>query len=82
MGTKRKSTKIINLKIFDNYFAATKLIAANKYFEILHSNMADPKEGSPISIEHLLVHVMAKGNCYDLKQRKFFADIPVLKISQ
>ncbi|HNS11380.1 MAG TPA: cyanophycinase [Bacteroidia bacterium] len=41
---------------------------------IRHSNIADLKEGSPISIEHLVVHVMAKGNYYDLKDRKFFAE--------
>jgi cyanophycinase len=41
---------------------------------IRHSNIADLKEGSPISIENLIVHVLAKGNCYDLKDRKFFAE--------
>ena len=40
---------------------------------IRHSNIADLKEGSPLSIENLIVHVMAKGNHYDLKGRKFFA---------
>jgi cyanophycinase len=42
---------------------------------IRHSNIADLKEGSPISIENLIVHVLAKGNCYDLKSRKFSAEI-------
>jgi cyanophycinase len=41
--------------------------------DIKHSNIADIKEGSPISIEHLIMHVLAKGNHYDLKKRKFFA---------
>jgi cyanophycinase len=41
--------------------------------EMMHSNIADLPEGSPISIEHLIVHVLAKGNCYDLKTRKFSA---------
>ena len=41
---------------------------------IRHSNIADLKEGSPLSIENLIVHVMAKGNHYDLKGRKFFAE--------
>src|ERR1017187_7076177 len=35
---------------------------------IRHSNLADLKEGSPISIEHMIVHVMAKGNIYNLKR--------------
>lgn len=41
--------------------------------EIRHSNIADVKEGSPISIERLIMHVLAKGNHYDLRERKFFA---------
>lgn len=41
---------------------------------IRHTNIADLKEGSPISIENLIVHVMAKGNFYDIKERKFFAE--------
>ena len=46
--------------------------------EIRHSNIADQQEGSPISIEHMIVHVMNKGNYYDLNNRKFFAElIPV-----
>lgn len=42
---------------------------------ILHSNIADLKEGSPISIENLIVHVLAKGNCFDLYRRKFSAEV-------
>ncbi len=45
--------------------------------EIRHSNIADLKEGSPLSIENLIVHILAKGNCYDLKSRKFSAEISV-----
>ncbi len=40
---------------------------------IRHSNIADIEEGAPISIEHLIVHVMEKGNFYYLKERKFYA---------
>jgi cyanophycinase len=40
---------------------------------IRHSNIADIDDGHPISIEHLIVHVMAKGNHYNVKHRKFFA---------
>jgi cyanophycinase len=42
---------------------------------IRHSNIADLKEGSPISIENLVVHVMSKGNSYDLGTRKFSAEV-------
>jgi len=43
-------------------------------YDIRHSNIADLKEGSPISIENLIVHVMTKGNCYNLSNRKFIAE--------
>jgi cyanophycinase len=42
---------------------------------IRHSNIADIEEGQPISIENLVVHVMAKGNFYYLNERKFYNDI-------
>jgi cyanophycinase len=42
---------------------------------IRHSNIADLSDGSPISIENLIVHVMAKGNFYYLRERKFFAGL-------
>jgi len=42
---------------------------------IRHSNIADIEEGQPISIENLVVHVMAKGNFYYLDERKFFTDV-------
>lgn len=43
--------------------------------DIRHNNIADLKEGSPLSIENLVVHVMAKGNHYDLKTRKFYPEV-------
>ncbi len=46
---------------------------------IHHSNIADLSDGSPISIENLVVHVMTKGNAYDLKERKFRVEVPVAK---
>jgi cyanophycinase len=39
--------------------------------EILHTNIADIPMGTPISMEHMVVHFLTKGNCYDLKERKF-----------
>lgn len=44
-------------------------------YNIKHSNIADLQEGSPISIENLIVHVMTKGNCYQLRERKFIAEV-------
>jgi cyanophycinase len=43
---------------------------------IRYSNIADLAEGAPISIENLIVHVMAKGNFYHLDERKFYAAVP------
>jgi len=42
--------------------------------QIKHSNLADLEEGAPISIENLIVHVMAKGNFYYVNERKFYVD--------
>lgn len=43
-------------------------------YNIRHSNIADIEDGQPISIDNLVVHVMAKGNFYYLNERKFFND--------
>ncbi len=42
---------------------------------IRHSNIADLNDGEPISIENLIVHVLAKGNFYYLDERKFYAGV-------
>jgi cyanophycinase len=50
--------------------------------EIKHSNIADVEHGVPLSIENLIIHVMAKGNHYNVKTRKFFSDhVEVAKTS-
>jgi cyanophycinase len=41
---------------------------------IKYSSIADVEEGQPISIENLVVHVMARGNFYYLKERAFFSN--------
>jgi cyanophycinase len=41
---------------------------------IKHSNIADVEEGTPLSIENMIVHVMAKGNHFHIRQRKFYSD--------
>ncbi|QHL86251.1 cyanophycinase [Nibribacter ruber] len=38
---------------------------------IKHNNASYAAPGTPLSIEHLLVHVLAYGNFYDIKDRKF-----------
>lgn len=48
---------------------------------IRHSNIADLAEGSPISIENLVVHVMTKGNAYTLNDRRFLVESQVASAS-
>jgi cyanophycinase len=43
--------------------------------QIKHTNIVEAKDGSPISIENLKVHVMAKGNYYKLGERQFYSKI-------
>ena len=43
--------------------------------EIKHTNIADIDEGSPVSIENMVIHVMAKGNHFHLKERQFYAEM-------
>jgi cyanophycinase len=42
---------------------------------IRHSNIADIPEGSPISVENLVVHFCEKGNGYLVKERKFIMEV-------
>lgn len=39
--------------------------------DIKHTNIAELPEGFPISIENLVIHVLAKGNSYLLRERAF-----------
>ncbi|MDZ4758671.1 MAG: cyanophycinase [Bacteroidota bacterium] len=41
---------------------------------IRHSNIADISEGSPISLENIQVHVMVKGDRYNIEERAFKAN--------
>ncbi|MES2389729.1 MAG: cyanophycinase [Bacteroidota bacterium] len=44
---------------------------------IKYSNIADIPEGSPISIENLVVHILAKGFKYSLTERSFTETAPI-----
>ncbi len=39
--------------------------------DIRHTNIADIPEGNPMSVEHLIVHLCAKGNGYVVSERKY-----------
>lgn len=43
--------------------------------EIKHNNISDLPEGTPISIEHMIVHALAKGDKYQISTRKFEAAV-------
>jgi cyanophycinase len=46
---------------------------------IRHNNIADIEEGSPVSVEGLMVHILEKGNQYNARTRKFeSADVHVV----
>ncbi|PJJ60665.1 cyanophycinase [Hymenobacter chitinivorans] len=50
-----------------------------------HNNAAAAKKGMALSMENMTLHVLAKGNTYDIENRKFYADktayAPVLTVS-
>jgi cyanophycinase len=39
---------------------------------IQHNNAAAAKKGTALSIENVTMHVLAKGNVYDMRERKFY----------
>lgn len=41
--------------------------------DIQHNNAAAAKKGTPLSIEDVKLHVLAKGNVYNMAERKFYA---------
>jgi len=51
-------------------------------YEIGHTNIADINDGTPLSIENLVIHVLAKGNSYNLQERKFYAKLSDHKKSE
>lgn len=48
--------------------------------EIGYTNIADVREGEPLSIERLIMHVLARGNRFDLRTRAFFEGDPQQEI--
>ncbi len=43
--------------------------------QLEHSNAAAAKKGEAISIENMLLHVLVKGNLYDVRQRTFYPNL-------
>ena len=44
--------------------------------EIGHNNAFQAAKGEMLSVEGMIVHVLAKGNVYDLRRRQFYAGMP------
>jgi len=42
---------------------------------IMHNNIKEVKKGMPLSIENIMMHVLAKGNVYDIAERTFYKDL-------
>jgi cyanophycinase len=41
--------------------------------EMKHTNIADIEEGRPISVDHMIVHIISEGYFYNVKKRSFYA---------
>lgn len=48
---------------------------------INYSNLADIPMGTPLSAENLVVHFLTKGNCYEIRERKFLPGRTVIPFS-
>ncbi|GAB3742947.1 cyanophycinase [Hymenobacter agri] len=48
--------------------------------DIQHNNAAAAKKGTVLSIENVTMHVLAKGNVYDMRERKFYVSKDALPI--
>ncbi|RYD81315.1 MAG: cyanophycinase [Sphingobacteriales bacterium] len=47
---------------------------------ILHSNIADIPLGTPIAMQGMTVHFLAKGNCFEIRERKYSYVAPVIPV--
>ncbi|MFD2244954.1 cyanophycinase [Pontibacter ruber] len=47
-----------------------------------YTNIEEVERGKPVAIENLTMHVLAKGNIYDMETREFYRDQEELKYAQ
>lgn len=47
--------------------------------EVKYTNINEVEQGRPVAISNLIMHVLAKGNVFDIERREFFKDHEVLK---
>ncbi|MCC9137380.1 cyanophycinase [Pontibacter silvestris] len=50
--------------------------------DIGYTNIAKVEKGRPVAIERMVMHVLAKGNIYDINTRKFFRDMEARQHAQ
>ena len=50
--------------------------------DVGYTNITEVEKGRPVAIENLIMHVLAKGNIFDMEERKFFRDVNELKQSR
>ena len=48
---------------------------------IQHNNVAAAKKGTVLSIENVTMHILAKGNVYDMRERKFYVSKDALPVN-
>jgi len=50
-------------------------------YNIGYTNVAEVEKGRPVAIENMIMHVLAKGNIFDIESRHFFKDAAALKLA-
>jgi len=55
------------------------LVVVADGYNIGYTNVAEVEKGRPIAIENMVMHVLAKGNIFDIETRRFFKDAAALK---
>lgn len=49
--------------------------------QIMHSNIADVPLGTPIAMQGMIVHFLAKGNCFEIASRKYSYTAPPVPVA-
>lgn len=44
--------------------------------QLKYTNIAEIKDGEPITVDNLILHVLANGNMYDMEKREFIKEVP------
>ena len=58
------------------------LVAIVDGHEIGYTNIDFIEKGRPVSIENIVMHILAKGNIYDMESRSFYKDKETMERKQ